>query len=181
MSSALLSSLDREHELVFFDTIESFTSTVAIESEALLRAAPSIHSGQQDVCNRLLYLVKTVVFIGRTIVLVMNAAVTIFGLGVGVGLILGDTLRGRSASSIDLRQQDIGSSTAGAAAGAAAGDMGVARMPEQNDTASSSSSNSPSWSSLPSEVTTTCGTRLRRTNRVESPPQSKRAAMLPAQ
>lgn len=34
-------------------------------------------------------------FVGKAFITIMNAAVTIFGLGVGVGLILGDSLRAR--------------------------------------------------------------------------------------
>jgi hypothetical protein len=38
-------------------------------------------------------------FVGKAFETIMNAAVTIFGLGVGVGLILGDSLRARPMST----------------------------------------------------------------------------------
>jgi hypothetical protein len=92
-------------------------------------------------------------FFRNTLETLMNAAVTIFGMGVGVGLILGDSLR-RQQQQQQQQQHSSGPSFA----------------LESDSTSDTSYNTSPS-----------CGSRRPSNRNVQDAPESAAAALLPAQ
>lgn len=95
--------------------------------------------------------------VSRAFKTIMNAAVTIFGLGVGVGLILGDSLRGRTLIATQTIETAEESTTP---------------QPETEEAAATIISLTPS-----------CGgvARSSRSIQVQEPPTSTAATTLPAQ
>lgn len=107
------SSSSIRHEESFSDFHEAYAEYESIGGDntqgTTLNSQPERRTRKRD-----LLLCHSLLIITSVITAIMNAAITIFGMGVGVGLILGDTIRG---SSLSARVGAVSNSTSAATNG----------------------------------------------------------------